>query len=212
METVVPQYRLEAFNCPHCGAYAHMTWWNLRYENAGFSILEGALCMKCDEPSFWRRDQRRMVDPLSTTAPRPAADMPEDVRKDYEEAAAVFGVSPRAAAALLRLALQKLCVHLGEKGDKIDTDIRELAKKGVLPQLLINVADTVRITGNNAVHPGEMDAADVDLVASKMFKMLNLIVHKGITEPAELKALYELVPEGARAAAEEKDARARADN
>jgi len=210
METVVPQLGLDAFNCPHCGAYAHMTWWPMRYGNAGISVLEAAMCSKCDELTFWRKDQRRMVDPLSTTAPRPAADMPEDVRKDYVEAAAVFGVSPRAAAALLRLALQRLCVHLGEKGDKIDVDIRELAKKGVLPQLLIKVADTVRITGNNAVHPGEMDPADVDFVASKMFQMINLIVHKGITEPAELQALYEMVPESARAAAEKKDAQAAA--
>ncbi|ULL08166.1 DUF4145 domain-containing protein [Pseudomonas putida] len=135
--------------------------------------------------------------------------MPEDVRVDYEEAADIFRRSPRAAAALLRLALQKLCVHLGEKGDKIDIDIRELARKNVLPQLLIKVADTVRITGNNAVHPGEMASEDIDLVASKMFLMLNLIVTKGITEPKELAALYEMVPEGARVSAEQKDAKAR---
>ncbi|MGE8370964.1 MAG: DUF4145 domain-containing protein [Pseudomonas putida] len=140
----------------------------------------------------------------------PVADMPDDVREDYEEAAEIFGRSPRAAAALLRLALQKLCVHLGEKGDKIDVDIRELARKNVLPQMLIKVADTVRIAGNNAVHPGEMAPEDVDFVASKMFLMLNQIVTKGISEPKELNALYEMVPEGARAVAEKKDAAARA--
>lgn len=142
-------------------------------------------------------------------APAPSADMPDDVKADYEEAANICSRSPRAAAALLRLALQKLCVHLGEKGDKIDADIRELARKNILPQLLINVADTVRITGNNAVHPGEMAPEDVDFVASKMFLMLNLIVAKGITEPKELEALYGMVPAGARAAAEQKDAKAR---
>lgn len=211
MDTVVPRHKSDGFNCPHCGAFAHMSWHLLRYGQGGVSVLDMAECRRCDQPTFWRRDQSRMIDPLSTTAPRPAADMPEDVRNDYVEAAAVFGVSPRAAAALLRLALQKLCVHLGEKGEKIDVDIRELAKKGVLPDLLIKVADTVRITGNNAVHPGEMDPADVDFIASKMFQMLNLIVHKAITEPAELNALYEMVPKGAREAAEKKDAKARAD-
>lgn len=211
METVIPKHRLNGFSCPHCGAYAHMNWYPLRYGQGGVSALDMAECVRCDEHTFWRKDQARMIDPLSSVAPRPAADMPEDVRKDYLEAAAVFAVSPRAAAALLRLALQRLCVHLGEKGEKIDIDIRELAKKGILPELLIKVADTVRITGNNAVHPGEMDIADVDFIASKMFQMLNLIVHKGITEPAELKALYEMVPKGAREAAEKKDAKARAD-
>ncbi|WP_414877009.1 DUF4145 domain-containing protein [Pseudomonas sp. IT-196MI5] len=153
-----------------------------------------------------------MIYPDSTCAPLPTPDMPEDVKADYVEAAAIFTRSPRAAAALLRLALQKLCIHLGEKGDKIDVDIRELAKKHVLPQRLINVADTVRITGNNAVHPGEMAAEDVDLVASKMFLMINLIVVKGITEPRELDALYKITPEGARAAAEKKDAAGRTSN
>lgn len=135
--------------------------------------------------------------------------MPEDVKQDYMEAAEVYHRSPRAAAALLRLSLQKLCVHLGEKGKNIDIDIRELAKKDILPQMLIKVADTVRIAGNNAVHPGEMSAEDIDHVASKMFLMINLIVQKGISDPKEMEELYNMTPESPRAAAEKKDAAAR---
>lgn len=173
---------------------------------AGFAM---SVCAKCDVGAVWQIKTTRMIFPDSTSAPRPALNMPEDVKIDYMEAADIFSRSPRAAAALLRLALQKLCVHLGEKGEKIDVDIRELAKKHVLPQMLIKVADTVRLTGNNAVHPGEMSSEDVDHVASKMFFMLNLIVQKGITEPLELEALYQLTPENPRKAAEEKDAKNR---
>ncbi|MFG0723237.1 DUF4145 domain-containing protein, partial [Pseudomonas sp. GLN_6] len=105
--------------------------------------------------------------------------------------------------------LQKLCKHLGEPGENINTDIRNLAAKNTLPPLVVKVADTVRITGNNAVHPGEMSDEDFDHVASKMFDLLNFVVKKGISEPKELEALYAKTPEGPRKDAESKDARAK---
>lgn len=150
-----------------------------------------------------------MIYPDISLAPPPNSDMPDDVKVDYQEAASVFSRSPRAAAALLRLALQKLCKHLGEKGENINQDIRQLAEKNVLSPQVIKVADTVRITGNNAVHPGEMNEEDFDEVASKMFDLLNFIVRRGISEPKEIKELYERVPEGPRKQAEEKDRKAK---
>lgn len=209
MDNVSPKFGKDAFHCPFCGAYAHMQW-ESAYNSDGIGMdVVAAICAKCGARSIWLYKAKRMIHPTASSAPPCADDMPCDVRADYEEAAAVASVSPRAAAALLRLALQKLCVHLGQPGKNIHDDIRELAKNNVLPQMLIKVADTVRIAGNNAVHPGEMSAEDVDLIASKMFLMLNLIVVKGITEPQEMEALLQMVPEGARAAAEAKDAVAR---
>jgi len=150
-----------------------------------------------------------MVYPSTSVAPNPDKDMPDDVKLDYQEAASIFSRSPRAAAALLRLGLQKLCKHLGETGENINADIRSLAAKNVLPPLVVKVADTVRIVGNNAVHPGEMSEEDFDHVASKLFDLLNFIVKKGISEPKELEALYERIPEGPRKSAEEKDSKAK---
>ena len=149
-----------------------------------------------------------MLYPDFGSAPLPAEDMPEDVKKDYEEAAQIFAKSPRGAAALLRLGLQKLCIHLGEEGKNINADIRSLVNKGVFAGRIVQVADTLRITGNNAVHPGQISDEDFDRAAAKMFDLINFIVKKAITEPKELDELYQQMPEKARNAAEAQDKKA----
>ncbi|MCG5526831.1 MULTISPECIES: DUF4145 domain-containing protein [Halorhodospira] len=150
-----------------------------------------------------------MLYPDTGVAPLPAPDMPDDVRADYEEAAKISAKSPRGAAALLRLGLQKLCKHLGKDGANINDDIRSLAEDNVLPPEVIRVADTVRITGNNAVHPGEMSEDDFDYVSSKLFDLVNFIVKKSITEPKEIEELYQKTPENPRVSAEKQDAKRR---
>ncbi|HIF9109281.1 hypothetical protein C5F61_17500 [Photobacterium damselae subsp. damselae] len=214
MQYIAPTFGVKSFHCPLCNTYSHMTWYRtIKVNTNSLTHVVVAMCSCCDKESIWRATaykdgkivQATMIYPDVTSAPQPEVDMPEDVQKDYLEAASIFSRSPRASAALLRLALQKLCKHLGESGENINADIRNLASKNVLPPLIVNVADTVRIVGNNAVHPGEMNEEDFDYVASKLFELLNIIVKKGISEPKELKALYELTPEGPRRSAEKSD-------
>jgi hypothetical protein len=131
--------------------------------------------------------------------------MPANVKGDYEEARAIVNASPRGASALLRLSLQKLMPHIGEKGDNLDDDIRDLVKKG-LPQMIQQALDAVRVIGNNAVHPGELDLKDDITTAKSLFDLVNLIVDYTITKPKNVKAIYERIPKGA------KDAIARKDN
>lgn len=220
MKFTTPEFRLEAFHCPLCGTYAHMEW-SMLHANNGYTMYYEAQCSCCKNPNLWRVTEYKngqfgrndksaeLIYPDNGVAALPEQDMPEDVKKDYVEAARIFSKSPRGAAALLRLGLQKLCKHLGQEGENINTDIRALAAKNILPPLVVKVADTVRITGNNAVHPGEMSDEDFDHVASKMFELLNFIVKKGISEPKELEALYEMTPENPRKSAEAKDAKAK---
>ncbi len=101
----------------------------------------------------------RLVFPSSREGPPPNPDLPDDVRLDYEEAGRILNLSPRGAAALLRLAIQKLCAYLGEKGKNIDDDIASLVKKGLYP-LVQQALDAVRVIGNEAVHPGTLDLKD----------------------------------------------------
>jgi len=219
MKYVEPEISKSSFHCPICGTYAHMKWYQFGRNHSPRPYTE-AECSHCQKSSLWRIEETKkntagyitpirgtMLFPDTGIAPLPEPDMPKDVKVDYEEAARISAKSPRGAAALLRLGLQKLCKHLGKSGDNINTDIRALAEDNILPPMVIKVADTVRITGNNAVHPGEMSEEDFDHVASKLFDLLNFIVKKAITEPKELEDLYERVPEKPRVAAEKQDAK-----
>lgn len=222
MDYVAPEFELDAFNCPHCHAYAQMVWNTLimvkqaRHNTTPYDI---AICTKCGENSVWLKmvtahqpaiiTTGEMIQPDIVTSPSATLDMPDNVKADYNEAASVLNKSPRAAAALLRLGLQKLCVHLGQPGKNINKDIRALSAEGALSASIIKVLDTVRLTGNDAVHPGEMLDEDIDHVANRMFGLLNFIVNKAITEPKELEALYQMTPKTKRQFAEEADAKAK---
>jgi len=217
MKYIEPSITGKSFHCPFCGTHAHMEWSWLIKDNRTTDYIE-ATCSHCDKCSLWLAHEKgndsnnyiipvkgEMLLPDSGLSPLAETDMPEDVKRDYIEASRIFPRSPRGAAALLRLGLQKLCKHLGQKGENINDDIRTLAANNTVPPMVVKVADTVRITGNNAVHPGEMSDKDFDFVASKMFGLINFIVRKAITEPNELESLYQMTPENPRKSAEKRD-------
>ncbi len=120
--------------------------------------------------------------------------MNEDVKEDYFEAAEIFNKSPRGAAALLRLALQKLLKQIGESGENINDGIKNLVSKG-LNTTIQKGLDFVRATGNNAVHPGQIDLNDNKEIAEKLFQVINFIAEKTITEQKEVKILFDGLPE-----------------
>ena len=53
------------------------------------------------------------------------AEMPTDIKTDFLEAAWVVEISPRAAAALLRLCVQKSLIGLGENSQQTEITIGE---------------------------------------------------------------------------------------
>jgi hypothetical protein len=146
----------------------------------------------------------KMLVPSSGSAPFPNRDLPEDVQRDYGEARDIIDKSPRGAAALLRLAIQKLCADLGEPGKNINDDIGNLVSKG-LPVQIQQALDIVRVIGNNAVHPGQIDLSDDASTANQLFTLVNLIADVMITQPKSVQAMYEALPESTRAGIERRD-------
>jgi hypothetical protein len=135
-----------------------------------------------------------MVYPDHGKAPPANPDTPENVLNLYNEAASIASKSPRAAAALIRLAVQVLCVHLGEPGKNLNDDIGKLVEKGLRPMVQKSL-DAVRVTGNNAVHPGQIDVDDPQVVAL-LFSLLNIIVEQMISVPNEVDSIYNALPAG----------------
>lgn len=146
-----------------------------------------------------------MIVPADSPAPPAHVDTPQSILREYNEARAIFGRSPRAAVALLRLAIQKLMIELGENGENINTDIKSLVAKG-LPVQVQQAFDYCRVVGNNAVHPGEINLNDSPDMGQHLFNMINFIVEDRITRPRHIAALYGKLPEATRSAIEKRDA------
>lgn len=203
-----PSFKSNGFNCPYCQAYADQNWGfphkvvkNEDYgANENFAICR---CTRCGKFSFWI--DKEMAFPKALTSPPPNPDLPEDIKADYEEARSILSGSPRGAAALLRLAIQKLCKHLGESGKNINDDIAALVGKGLSPKVQ-QALDIVRVVGNNAVHPGQIDLKDNRDVANSLFGLVNLIADVMITQPKHVEEMYKtVVPEAQREAIKKRD-------
>jgi hypothetical protein len=159
-------------------------------------------CFNCKKIAVWVND--RLLFPRAKTGVQPNPDLPEDIVRDFEEAREIADASPRGAAALLRLCIQKLCKHLGENGKNLDDDIGNLVKKGLNP-LIQQSLDVVRVIGNEAVHPGVIDLNDNRDTAIQLFALVNSIAEQMISHPKTVKAMYEKLPEAKRKAIEQRD-------
>jgi hypothetical protein len=172
------------------------------YNNQIVCNVNVSQCFNCNEIAVWAISS--MVWPVKNNAPAPNQDLPDDVRLDFEEAGRIVQLSPRGAAALLRLAIQKLCKELGEKGKNIDEDIAALVKKGLNVRIQ-QALDIVRVIGNEAVHPGSIDLRDDVQTATKLFDLVNIIAETMISQPKHIEALYNGLPPSKLAGIEARD-------
>ncbi len=102
-------------------------------------------CFSCAKIAIWRYDT--LLYPPNKYDVLPNPDLDPSIQADFEEARTVVEASPRSAAALLRLCVQKLCNQLGQPGKNINTDIGSLVAAG-LPATIQKALDLVRVIGN----------------------------------------------------------------
>ena len=212
---VSPDYMKDSFTCPHCGTlslmnYIKVNYFNGMYQNisnkndvAGTNWILIATCQNCKKEIIWIDNIYVYPDIIAEEA---NADMPDSVKQLYDEAGLIYNKSPRAACALLRLAIDRLCNELGETDRDINKNIGALVRKG-LPQTVQQALDVVRVIGNKAVHPGQIALFDVDdkNTAIMLMRLLNIIVERMITEPKEIDSLYQGLPESVKNAVENRD-------
>jgi hypothetical protein len=95
--------------------------------------------------------------------------------------------------------------HLGQKGENINEDIAGLVQKGLDPRIQ-KALDVVRVVGNSAVHPGQIDLNDDRTLAARLFGLVNVIVETQITQVKHIEEMYEtIVPDTAKAQIEKRD-------
>lgn len=192
MQNELPEFNKDAFYCPNCNAYAKQRW---IFGTNNYDGVDIAICEHCYKKSIWFKE--KMIYPKNIDIEKPLEVLNKRVKSNYMEAREIFNDSPKGACALLRLALQELCIQLGKDGKDINNNIKELVNDG-LPNGVQKALDIVRVIGNEAVHPGTIDVNDNEEIALKLFKLINFIAEKMIVEPKELEELYEKLPENKR--------------
>lgn len=210
---ISPDLSKESFTCPHCGTLSLMRYEYIGYDGPdavsmlprrgpGFEYVIIASCLHSKGKTIWINDQYVYPDIVAEEA---NPDMPEPVKQLYNEAGLIYSKSPRAACALLRLGIDRLCNELGENDRDINKNIGALVKKG-LPQSVQQALDVVRVVGNKAVHPGQIDF-DVDDVgtATMLMRLLNIVVERMITEPNEINSLYQGLPSSVKESIDRRD-------
>ncbi|WP_461672468.1 DUF4145 domain-containing protein [Priestia megaterium] len=218
-----PSYRKIKFNCPRCKTLASHRWYkiekskpdprDLEIEEIDVSLyrpratgiirtqkisfrwrLDVSVCQYCEEYIVWHNED--MVYPFKTDLPDSHEDMPPEVKIIYDEAVLVFKHSPRASAALLRLAIETMIPLLDyyevEKGN-LNTMISKLVARGI-PEYIQQSLDTIRIYGNEGIHPGEIVLMDNQDTVSFMFELTNDMVEELITKTKKIKETYSKLP------------------
>src|SRR5262249_736659 len=90
------------------------------FRNRDVQNVSISYCFSCSQMCLWVDDQ--LVWP-TRTSPKPELHVVPDEPREYEEASQALEASPRGAAALLRLTIEKLCKELGVSGESLKDDI-----------------------------------------------------------------------------------------
>lgn len=210
-----PKLNKTSFTCGQCQTYSKHNWNEyyiskndnkIPFISHGFhsekTALNICICEACERYSLWL--DGKQIYPLVSNIIAPNEDMPEDVKNLYNEARDVYKISPKSSAALLRLAIQVLCKELGEPGKNINTDIGNLVQKGLDPSVQ-QIFDIIRVTGNNAVHPGEIQLDENPELVAILFEYINIIIDEFYTKPKKITESYNNLPEGIKKAIEKRD-------
>ena len=193
---ISPQLKRYGFHCLHCHVYADQKWVEVVQKTGATirtkeGVLLASLCTHCGIATIWAGEM--IIYPTAGDFPPANPDLPDEIRKIYAEAGTIAQQSPRAACALLHLAVQMLLEHIGETGS-LNEGIKNLVKKGLDPKIR-QAMDIVRVTGNHAVHPGKIDVDDITNV-QPLFHMINIISDFLISQPIQVKAIFDSLPDG----------------
>ena len=199
------QYRTEGPNARQEHGGAEEGW--PREEGVGMNIIKGAQregawmgrCENrdCRKETLWVGGE--MVIPRRRVGPPNHGEMPDEVRELYREAGLIAEASPRAAAALLRKATERLCNRLTDTNKNLSDTITALKKGRKISTETLKAMHMLRLIGNDAVHATEaINFDEHPEMADGLMRLLNRIVQEAISEPREAEELLGSLPAGIR--------------
>lgn len=166
-----------------------------------------SICHSCKKSSFW--EGHTLVYPLPTKAgfPEPSEDMPEKVAELYKEASAVFHISKRASAALMRAAAEQLVFELTKEDlpkANLNGRINYLSRS--VPKHIFKALTIIRTIGNKVLHASdEITPAvtiyldeNVEGIPRVLASTLNALVNEFITNRDLVDGMFDDLPNSIR--------------
>lgn len=157
--------------CPHCHKHTDLriaTYVEERSGNIYPALWNDSgqdwwigVCNSCQRPVLvFKNGAIIFPSPL----PKPSHEsIPEDLRKDLDEAKRCFASSCfRGCAVLARRVIQVACVEKGAIKDRLVDQINELRTNGVITKDIEEWAHVVRWIGNDAAHPDHQEVTSDD--------------------------------------------------
>jgi hypothetical protein len=144
-----------------------------------------------------------MIYPRVGEAPPPHEEMPPQIRKLYEEARGVLPASPRASAALLRVALEGLLEEAGYRQGRLADRLEKAREDGKLSAGTYELAEVLRYAGNAAAHyePWKIDPSqgeeDREMVYH-LFVFVNYVTDELIAKPRQIGEMARKINEKVR--------------
>lgn len=195
-------------DCPYCGNrtsvavlfrhLGHEEIYNSEGEFVGvFNVFYFLTeCITCSEVCLlctWETDEEpqnvskaRLLYP---SARKLSKEVPEEIRRTYGEAKKVINISPDGFAVLMRKALEYLCQDQGIKEYSLNTMLKELADKGVIPGHFARMTEAIRFIGNIGAHAGapHINKQEAELIDDFFVAIIEYVY----VAPAKIKALEE---------------------
>lgn len=177
---IAPKHKASAFTCLHCGECAAQTWGKpclTDEQGETHTPLEGwemTCCATCRGVTLWR--EGKMVMPTPLLGPPPNPDMPEEIRRVYNQARSVAAVSPQAACALLRAIIGWLAVPANpeQRSSHITRRVARLKAEEAIPASVHKELRRLRVVGPGAGVPGAFIKGDDATTAEQLLEVTAL--------------------------------------
>jgi hypothetical protein len=180
-----PDLEATEFICPHCERLTQHEWLDLWSRRGDQLVADTGFAASrfggCGSHAIWGAE---LIYPPMPLRPFVEEDLPPEIRTDVHEARLILAVSPRASAALLRLALQKLCAQLGCPGESLEGDIANLVTRKGLPTSLLPLFQAACLR-ESQVAAGLIESSATRRAeeAAALLELIGLIVQGAISAP-----------------------------